>query len=218
CDRVDMPVPPNGAVEGESGYACTGDGDCHLIVVMSNEKKLYEMWRADIESSTFLSGCLAVWDLTKSYGDTLRGKGCSSADAGGFPMTAMLATADEAAAGEIKHALRFILPNERIRKGIYVPPGTHSTFPTNGGANTPPYGVRFRLVGGYDETKLPSQGAQVIARALKKYGMFLADGGNIPYTIADDRFTTHKWSETGFSVRDLDVLKVTDFEVVDEGA
>src|SRR5262249_6618349 len=98
CDRVDMPVPPNGAVEGESGYACTGDGDCHLIVVMSNEKKLYEMWRADIEGSTFLGGCLAVWDLTRSYGETLRGKGCSSADAGGFPMTAMLATADEAAA------------------------------------------------------------------------------------------------------------------------
>src|SRR5262249_19228852 len=107
CDRVDMPVPVGGAIEGEDGYACTGDGDCHLIVVRANEKKLYEMWRADIQGSTFLGGCLAVWDLTQKYGDTLRGKGCTSADGGGFPLTAMLATADEAAAGEINHALRF---------------------------------------------------------------------------------------------------------------
>lgn len=218
CDRVQMPVPTTGAVEGETGYACTKDGDCHLLVVMPSEKKLYEMWRADIQANTFLGGCLAVWDLTKAYGSTLRGKGCSSADAGGFPITAMLATADEAAAGEVKHALRFILPNNRIRQGIYVPPGTHSTKSTSGQLYEPPYGVRFRLKASFDEAALPSQGARIIARALKKYGMFLADGGNVPLTVASDRFTQHKWSETEFTVSDLNSLKVTDFEVVDESA
>ena len=33
CDHVPMPVPAGGALEGEHGYECRGDGDCHLIVV-----------------------------------------------------------------------------------------------------------------------------------------------------------------------------------------
>src|SRR5262245_55340360 len=33
CDSMPVPLPPDGRVEGESGYACTQDRDCHLIVV-----------------------------------------------------------------------------------------------------------------------------------------------------------------------------------------
>ncbi len=32
CDLDPVPVPPGGALEGEEGYECRGDGDCHLIV------------------------------------------------------------------------------------------------------------------------------------------------------------------------------------------
>src|SRR5215831_963323 len=32
CDLGPVPVPPGGDVEGETGYACTGNGDCHLLV------------------------------------------------------------------------------------------------------------------------------------------------------------------------------------------
>jgi hypothetical protein len=221
CDNVPFPVPPGGAVEGESGYACAGNGDCHLIVVQRAQKKLFEMWRANITGTSvaeFRAGCVAVWDLAKQYGSTLRGKGCSAADAGGFPMTAMLATSDEVAAGRVGHALRFILPNDRIRDGIYVPPGTHSTGPTAGGPATPPYGVRFRLKATFDTTGL-SAGAKVLAQALKTYGMFLADGGNIALTIASDRLSAAKWSALGITNnRSLASLAVGDFEVVDYGA
>ena len=217
CDKVPMPVPVGGALEGESGYACAGDGDCHLIVIDSPTNKLYEMWRANITGSTFAGGCLAVWDLKKKYGDTLRGKGCSSADAAGFPITAMLGNADEVAAGKIEHALRFILPNARIQNGMYVAPSTHSTGPTSGGADTPPYGVRFRLRASYPVDSLPNAGAKVVARALQKYGMFLADGGTIALTLQNDRFTTGKWSSSGITASSLTALKVNDFEVVDLG-
>jgi hypothetical protein len=220
CDNVPFPVPATGAIEGETGFACAGDGDCHLIVVERGQKRLYEMWRANITGSSvaqFQAGCAVVWDLAKQYGPTLRGKGCTSADAGGFPMTAMLATSDEVAAGRVGHALRFILPNERIRAGIYVPPGTHSTGPTAGGPATPPYGVRFRLKASYDTSAL-SSGAKVLAQALKTYGMFLSDGGNIALTIASDRFSTAKWNALGVTNnRSLAALAVTDFEVVDYG-
>ncbi len=221
CDNVPYPVPASGAIEGETGFACAGNGDCHLIVVERAQKRLYEMWRANITGPSvaeFRAGCVAVWDLSKQYGSTLRGKGCTAADAGGFPITAMLATSDEVAAGRVGHALRFILPNDRIRDGIYVPPGTHSTGPTSGGPATPPYGVRFRLKASFDTSGL-SAGAKVLAQALKTYGMFLADGGNIPLTIASDQFSTAKWSALGITNnRSLASLAVGDFEVVDYGA
>jgi serine/threonine-protein kinase len=223
CDDIPaFPVPNGGAIEGESGYACNGDGDCHLLVVDKAQGKLYEMWRAFAppDATVFNGGCSVVWDLKKAYPANLRGDGCTSADAGGFPISAMLFTADEVAAGHIDHAIRFILPNSRIRGGdVYVHPGTHTTGATSGGANAPPYGVRFRLKPTFDLNKLPSDGARVVAKALQKYGMFLSDGGNIALTAADDRFTTAKWADANVNVDShaLYAIQVSDFEVVDMG-
>ncbi len=154
-----------------------------------------------------------MWDLLKTYPPNLRGDGCTSADAGGFPISAMLFTADEVAAGEIPHAIRFILPNSRIRHDTYVHPGSHTTGSTSGGANAPPYGVRFRLKSSYPVSGL-SAGAQVVARAMQKYGLFLADGGNIALTAANDQFTTHKWADVGVDATSLAAIQVTDMEVV----
>jgi len=216
-DQVPIPVPPGGALEGETGYQCVSDGDCHLIVVHQPTKTLYEMWRANIVGTTFTGGCTAVWDLTRSYPTTLRGDQCTSADAGGFPIAAMLFSADEVAAGAINHAIRFILPNSRMRSGVYVRPATHAGAPS-GGANLPPYGVRFRLRSDFPLASLPSEGARVVARAMQRYGMILADGGNIALTAQNDRFTTHKWSEVGVDTYALQAIHVSDMEVVGMGA
>ena len=43
CDHVAMPVPPGGNLEDETGYACSGDGDCHLLVFQTASKTLYEI-------------------------------------------------------------------------------------------------------------------------------------------------------------------------------
>ncbi len=217
CDHVPFPVPPGGALEGETGYQCASDGDCHLIVVHRPTKRLFEMWRADIVGSSFRGGCAAIWDLTKAYPATLRGDQCTSADAGGFPIAAMLFSADEVARGSIDHAIRFILPNARMRSGVYVRPASHAGGPS-GGANLPPYGVRFRLRADYPIASLPTEGARVIARALQRYGMILSDGGNIALTAQSDRFTTNKWSQVGVDSRSLSAIRVTDMEVVGLGA
>ena len=129
CDNVPVPVPAGGRLEGESGYACTNDGDCHLIVVQGD--KLYEMWRANITAAAGhvhrrLPGGLGPEarllgvEQPASYG---RGEQCTSADAAGYPIADLLFTADEVKAGEINHAIRFILPNDRIRKGADGLPG-----------------------------------------------------------------------------------------------
>ncbi len=212
-----MPVPTGGAIEGEQSYECVADGDCHLLVVHEPTNTLYEMWRANIVGGTFYGGCTVTWDLLKMYPDNLRGEGCTSADAGGFPISAMLFSADEIAAGSIDHAIRFILPNARIRDNVYVHPGTHSTGPTSGGPDAPPYGVRFRLRSDFPLASLPNDGARIVAKALQTYGMLLADAGNIALTAQSDRFTTHKWDEFGMDSYALSSIQVTDFEVVDMG-
>jgi serine/threonine-protein kinase len=217
CDLVDFPVPPGGAIEEEAGYECTTDGDCHLLVVHEPSHRLYEMWRTNLTGGTFYGGCTAVWDLQKSYAEHGRGEGCTSADAGGFPISAMVFTADEVNRGSINHALRFILPNSRIRRGVYVHPATHASGATTGGADAPPYGVHLRLRADFPLDTLPSEGAKVVARALQRYGMFLADGGRVPLTAASDQFTEHTWDEVGVDADSLGSLLVTDMEVVDMG-
>ena len=193
CDLAPVPLPAGGALEGESGYSCAHDGDCHLIVLHVPTNRLYEMWRADISGGVFSGGCLAIWDLAKVYPASGRGEQCTSADAAGYPIAPLLFTADELAAGHIDHAIRFILPNARMQAGVYVHPATHAGAPS--GQGMPPYGARFRLRPDFPLASLPDEGTRTIARALQKYGMLLADGGNIALTAADDRFTVAKWDD-----------------------
>ena len=213
CDPGPMPVPVGGNVEGETGYACTNDGDCHLLVNDPANHKLYEMWRANI-TDQFYGGCLATWTTNATYTRALRGLQCTSADAAGLPISPLLFTADEVKAGAINHAIRFILPNNRIKQS-FVAPATHGTN-TTGTGDLPSYGVHLRLRADYPIANL-KPGAQVVARAMQKYGMYHADGGNIALTAQSDRHTTAKWAGL-LNPRDLSALKVTDFEVIDHGA
>jgi hypothetical protein len=180
------------------------------------------MWRANITGGTFYGGCLAVWDLTRVYGPRGRGEQCTSADAAGYPIAPLLFDADEVAAaaaarGSLNHAIRFILPNARIRRGVYVHPATHVGGPS-GPAQSPPYGARLRLRADYPLASLPNEAARVIARTLQRYGMLLADGGNIALTAQSDRFTTAKWSALGVDGYALGALRPRDFQMVDGGA
>ena len=214
--QAPIPVPPNGSIEGESGYACTQDGDCHLLVVDTSTCRLHEMWRANFSGGNYDGGCQVIWDLTQVYPPNMRGDYCTSADAAGLPISAHMFTADEIAAGHIDHAIRFILPNSLMRADIYVHPATHSTGATSGGANAPPYGSRMRLKASTDISGL-NAAAQVVANGLKKYGMILSDGGNLTFTGMADDYTTAKWSGVGLGANDLKSLAWSDFEMVDGG-
>jgi len=221
CDDVAMPVPVGGALEGETGYQCLSDGDCHLIVVDRRVDRLFEMWRANISGGTFYGGCLAAWDMTRVYGAQGRGDQCTSADAAGFPIAPLLVSADEVAAAvagdaEIAHAIRFILPNARMRAGRYTRPGTHAGGPSASSTSAPVYGSRWRLKPDFDMSRLPNPAARAVARALQRYGMALADGGNIALTFQSDRFTAATWSGL-LGAYDLNAIQPTDFEVLDGG-
>jgi serine/threonine-protein kinase len=98
-----------------------------------------------------------------------------------------------------------------------VHPATHGTPAASGPRQAPPYGTRLRLRAGYAVDSLPTSGARVVARALQRYGMLLADGGQITLTARSDRFTRAKWDGL-LGPRDLSALRPSDFEVVEAGA
>jgi serine/threonine-protein kinase len=224
CDSVptQMPVPEDATIEGSQDLTCDisgnteGEGDCHLLVADRDEQKLYELYQASQAGDSMTTQAMFIWDLTKTYPENLRGDQCTSADAAGFPITAMTPTADEVASGTVNHALRFILPNDRMKADVYVHPATHAGGPENAEPDAPPYGVRFRLKPDFDESGY-SDSEKVILKALKTHGMLLADGGDIALTFADDRNSTAKWADLGIEAQSFNDIGVDQFEVVELG-
>jgi serine/threonine-protein kinase len=215
CDTVplQMPLPANGNAEGSTDYNCS-NGDCHVLVVATDEHKLYELYNATQAGPDFTALGAFVWDLTKAYPDNERGDQCTSADAAGFPIAGLLPTADEVAAGDVHHAIRFILPNPRMKSGVYVHPASHAGGPSSSDPDAPPYGVRLRLKASFDDSAFNAS-EKVIIKAMKTHGMLLSDGGNIALTFADDRLSTAKWATLGVTAQSFSAIQVSDFEVVD---
>ena len=80
---------------------------------------------------------------------------------------------DEVAAGAIAHALRFTTNRTRTS---YIYPARHQAG-ESASLSLPPMGLRVRLKATYDTSRFSPQ-ARVIAEALKRYGMILADNGS----------------------------------------
>lgn len=200
-DPGPYPVPLDAPIEG--GSASTGDR--HVIVVDVDAWKLYELYDAHPGGSSWTAGSGAVFDLSSN---ALRPAGWTSADAAGLPIFPGLVRYDEVAAGSIAHALRMTCP--RTRKG-YVSPARHQAG-SGTDPSLPPMGARFRLKASVDISTFPPQ-VQVILKAMKKYGMFLADNGSAFYVSgAPDS----RWDDNG--LRNLSKLHGSDFEVVQLGA
>jgi hypothetical protein len=162
-------VPLNAPIEGGSA----SDGDRHVLAIDTDNCILYEIYSAYPQANTWQGGSGAIFDLKA---DTLRPNTWTSTDAAGLPVFPGLLRYDEVASGEIRHAIRFTVPQSQK---AHVWPARHDASSLTGAAY-PPMGQRFRLKAGYDISGFPSE-VQVILRALKKYGMILADNGSAWY-------------------------------------
>ncbi len=199
-DPGPYPIPDDAPIEGGP----ESDGDRHIIVLDKDNCRLYEIWRAFKTDDGWRAGGGAVFDLTSN---TLRPLGWTSADAAGLPLLPGLARYEEVAAGEIAHALRFTV--RKTQRG-YILPATHFASRSSD-PNLPPMGLRVRLKADYDVSGFPPQ-AQVILRALKRYGMILADNGGDWYISGAPN---PKWDDEQLST--LRRVKGSDLEVVDTG-
>jgi len=229
CDRIKMPVPPDGRIQNESGYECTGRGDCHLYVVNSENGRLYEQWHAyNPGSKDYSGGCANYWDLSKLTPPNLRGLSCTSANAAGIPYIPMLFTTGEIKAGEIRHALAFTLPNCWVARDVYARPATHNPISSRGWgeAQQAPgeplvYGSRLRLSADFEIQSHWPPSLRVVLTALKKYGMFHIDGGPRLFIASNDAMSPYDWDDPDirlnpYTLSGIAKLSWTDFELVSD--
>jgi hypothetical protein len=216
-DKVSVfPLPAGGGLEGHSGYACTSiTDDCHLIVADRSHGKLYEAFSANATENAVTQSLLRFGISTAS----IRPPGAEiSAPAPTPPASPLrpcssLPTSWPWGTSTTPSASYFPI-REFARTSLCIPPRTPGA--PRGPVDAPPMGARFRLKASFDMSKL-TPAAQVVARAMQKYGMFLADGGNIALTAQNDADTKAKYADMDFGSHDLYDLKVTDFEVVEYG-
>jgi hypothetical protein len=191
-------VPLNAPIEGGS----QSTGDRHAIAIDTDNCVLYELYAAYPQSASWQAGSGAIFNLLSN---ALRTASWTSADAAGLPILSGLMRYDEIAAGEIRHAIRFTVPKTQK---AYVWPARHYASSITD-PSYPPMGARFRLRAGFDISGY-SAANQVILRALKKYGMMLADNGSAWYISgAPDP----RWDNTDLHA--LGAVKGSDFELVD---
>jgi hypothetical protein len=201
-DPGPMPIPANANIEG---YPNPGTGDRHVLVLDNSNCWLYELYGSSVNTDgTWNAGSAAVWDL-QNYDQ--RPLTWTSADAAGLPIFPGLVRYDEAASGQIAHAIRFTLQDSIA---AFVLPATH--WASNSSAQfAAPMGMRLRLKSSFDISSFSTTN-QVILAALKQYGMIMADNGSSMYISGapDDR-----WSND--DLHNLTTLTASDFEVVSLG-
>jgi len=200
-DPGPYPIPPDALVEG----GANSGGDQHVLVVDTGNCVLYELYSSTKNpdnSWTAASG--AVFDLSANH---YRPDTWTSADAAGLPIYPGLVRYDEVQSGEIKHAVRFTT-DTTSRAWIF--PARHHAGSRND-TTWPPMGLRLRLKAGFDLSPYKGQ-VLVILKALKKYGMILADNGSGWFISGS---TDTRWNDDTLSA--LKNVLGSAFEVVDMG-
>jgi hypothetical protein len=197
-DSGPYPIPLNTPIEGN------GSGDSHVIAVDKENKILYELYNASVNNGHWEASSGAIFDLKTN---TLRPDGWTSADAAGLPIFPGLVRYEEILKGVIDHPIRFTLPSAKV-KPAYIHPARHKVNSSGGQYSSLPFGARIRLktnfdISGYSATN------QIILRAMKKYGLILADiGSNLYITGVPDE----RWNND--DLRLLGNVHGSDFEVV----
>jgi hypothetical protein len=197
-DDVGYPLGSDSLVEGGSNAS----GDRHVLIVDRGTCRLFELYDVHHANGRWTAGSGATWSLTS---DKLRPAGWTSADAAGLSVLAGLLRLDEVRAGRVDHAIRF---TTNITDRRYLWPARHEAGSVDD-ASYPPMGARFRLRAGFPISSYRAD-TRVVLRAMKRYGLVLADSGSPWYFQGT--------SEKGWPSAMLDQLKsipARAFEAVD---
>jgi hypothetical protein len=203
------PVPDEARTQPnyiEGGVVGGGtSGDRHVLLIDRDRWLLYETFatRWNAAAGRWEAGSGAIFDMARS---DRRTEGWTSADAAGLAIFPGLIRYDEAfGTAEISHALRM---TTRDTNG-YVWPASHAA-----GSNTsaPPMGARLRLKAARDISGFTPE-VQRIFRAMKRYGLILADNGSDMYISGT---MDARWNNDVLNPA-FAALTADDFEVVQLG-
>ncbi len=201
-----LPFPTDALVEGGLSTAANHQPaeDHHLIALDVDTCRLWEGYHVYRPNNQWQIFGSATFDLASN---ALRTQGWTSADAAGFPILPLLLRPEEAATGEIKHALRFTMTSGNIR-GEYTWPARHEAS-SNTSAGAPPMGQLFRLKDSFVIPANWSTQSKAIAQAMKTYGMYVADGGSNWYVTG----APGAWDDSVFD--QIQSIQGSNFEAVD---
>jgi len=200
-----LPFPPDIICQGDPAPTDV-NGDRHCLLVQVSSSSIFETFGSSrqVSGSSWTIVALSTWALNSN---ALRPDTWTSADAAGLPIFPALVKWQEVnSADEINHALRFTLA---LTHGPHLWPARHDA--NSGGSLNPPFGMRVRIKANIDISGFSAMN-QKIFRAMKKYGMFLADNGGDWYVQGAPNLN---WNDT--DLNEWRTLVPADtFEVVDE--
>jgi hypothetical protein len=177
-----------------------GTSDRHMLIVDRDNRHLYELFNVFYESGQWYAGSGAFFDMNANH---RRPEGWTSADAAGLAILPGLVRYDEVfGPGEIQHAFRVTV---RATNG-YVYPASHRAGDRAGAL---PMGARLRLKASRDISGFRPE-LQKIFRAMKRYGLIVADNGSDLYVSGT--YDT-RW-DNGVLNPAFRSLTANDFEVV----
>ena len=200
-DKVRYPLGDDTRIEGGRNSG----GDMHAIVVDRSTCTLYETWNTRVSGTTWTAGSGAVWSLRSN---DLRPDGWTSADAAGLPILPGLLRWKEVKNGTVDHAIRFT--TDATSDG-YLWPARHQAGSTSDKAY-PPMGARFRLKASFPLSGFSAK-ARVVLKAMKTYGLVLADNGSPWYFQGEQN---QHWPSA--FVEDLKRIPASAFEAVDSSS
>jgi len=203
-DPGPYPIPPNVRIEG--GSTAAPDSDRHMILVDVVRCLLFEVGGANPQpDGSWTAGAGIKMDLRN---DSLRPELKTSTDAAGLAVLPGLLRYEEVAQGEIRHAIRFTAPQTQR---AYLWPARHYASSITDETYAP-MGTRFRLKANFNISGF-SRNNQIILRALKIYGMILADNGS-PWFLTGK--PDPRWNDN--DLHQLQQISGSAFEAVDESA
>ncbi len=200
-DPGPYPIPPNAPIQG----GASGPGDHHVIVLQRGTCKLYELFEARPSGDGWEAGSGAVFNLRSN---ALRPDGWTSADAAGLPIFPLLARYQEVHAGAIDHALRVTVVQGQDG---FIHPATHFSS-SSSDPDLPPMGLRLRLKASFNMSGYHGQ-ALIVLRALKIYGLIVADEGAGSWNIGGA--TNPAWNDR--DLHQLETVPGSAFEAVSTG-
>ena len=197
-DHVRYPFGADTRIEGGRNSA----GDKHAVVVDKATCRLYETWNTRVSDGRWRAGSGATWSLDSN---ALRPDGWTSADAAGLPLLPGLLRRNEVRDRHVDHAIRFTTD---VTSRHHVWPARHDAGATSN-RDYPPMGARFRM-----KASFPTDGygaaARAVIRAMKTYGLVLADNGSPWYFQGEQNA---RWSER--LIEDLKRIPASAFVAVD---
>jgi hypothetical protein len=189
--------------------------DAHAMVVQTQACELYETYQTTFSEGVLSAYSGAHWNLRRPF--VPLAPGTPSAMASGLSLYAGMVRWEEVARGSIGHALNWAAPAGTVAQWNFVRPASDTDgLPFKGsGRYQLPYGARLRLRASFDTSRFGPQSA-AIARAMKTYGVYLADTARTDElydALALDG--SNHWSAADLAA--LASIHITDFDVLSLG-